>query len=524
MPGGRANRTARNGVRQRWLASVSACALAAVTVIAPGTPASAETLLEALASAYRDNPRIDAERARLRSTDEDVARAKSGYRPQVGASADFGYERNSSSPASTSNGSLDPWGYQVNLSQPLFDGFQTTNSVNQAEASVRAGRENLRNIEGETMMDAVRAYVDVVRDQAIVRIRERNISVLSQELEAAETRRAAREVTRTDVAQAQARRARAVSDADQAKANLKIARARYQQVIGHAPTKVSAPALNVKGLPKSLAEALEIAEQESPNVASALYREEAARHNVDRIWGELLPQVSLEANYTHRGNASNFIDEQDQASIQGRVTVPLYEGGETRARVRQAKHQHVGRLQEIEQARTETEADVTAAWSRLVAARSQVRSDEIQVEATRTALEGTREEEKVGQRLLIDVLNAEQEYLDAQVQLVSTKRDVVVAGYQVLEAIGRLNGEDIDVGGTLYDPEQHYVEARDEWFSTDITYQTVGMPREALVEGLPEPDVTVGIPNVEGEAYPEPEPPEPAPPRPARFKLRPSQD
>ncbi len=520
MPVGRASDRVRANVRQRWLASVSACALAAAVLTVPGA-VHAETLIEALSAAYRDNPRLDAERARLRSTDEDVARAQSGYRPQIGASADISQEHNSSKPASASNGILDPWGYQINLSQPIFNGFQTTNSVSEAEASVRAGRENLRSVESETLLDTVRAYVDVVRDQAIVRIRDANVSVLSRELEAAEMRRAAREVTRTDVAQAQARRARAISDSDLAKSNLKIARARYQQVVGHQPERVTAPPLKLKALPRSLAEALEIAERESPNVISALYREEAARYNVDKIWGELLPQVSLEANYTHRNNSSNFTDEQEQASITGRVTMPLYEGGETRARVRQAKHQHVGRLQEIEQARSETEAQVTAAWSRLMAARSQMQSDDIQVEASRTALEGPREEEKVGQRNLLDVLNAEQEFLEAQVQLVSTKRDLVVAGYSVLAAIGRLTGEHIDVGGVLYDPEQHYNDARNEWISTNITYREVGLPRQAVVEGIPEAKVSIGAPQIEVVSE------EPPPRRPVQRglpRLRPAQD
>lgn len=520
MPSGRAPGSARSVVRQRWRASVNACALAAAVVSVPA-PVNAETLLEALASAYRDNPRLDAERARLRATDEDVSRAQSGYRPQIGASADVSHEYNTSKPASTSNGALDPWGYQVSVTQPIFNGFQTTNAVGQAEAAVRAGRENLRSVESETLLDAVRAYVDIVRDQAIVRIRDSNVSVLSRELEAAETRRAAREVTRTDVAQAQARRARAISEADFAKSNLKIARARYQQVVGHQPTSVAAPPLKLKALPKSLAEALEIAERESPNVGSALYREEAARYNVDKIWGELMPEVSVEANFTHRGNSSNSVDEQEQASVTGRVTVPLYEGGETRARVRQAKHQHVGRLQEIEQARTETEAEVTAAWARLMAARSQMQSDNIQVEASRTALEGVREEEKVGQRNLLDVLNAEQEFLEAQVQFVSTKRDLVVAGYSVLESIGRLTGESVDTGGVLYDPEQHYLDARNEWFSTDITYREVGLPRQAVVEGLPAAEVSIG-PLQAGDADGNDEPANPAARGPPR--LRPSQE
>ncbi len=469
MPVGRATRGDSTRAGQRWLAAVSVCALAAALAMTGSAPVSAETLQEALAATYRSNPRIDAERARLRATDEDVARAQSGFRPQVGATAEISRERSSSKPSSTSNGSNDPWGYQVNITQPIFSGFRTTNAVGQAEAGVRAGREDLRSVEAEVLLEAVRAYCDVVRDQSIVRIRDRNVEVLSRELDAARTRRAAREVTKTDVSQAEARRARAVSEADFAKANLKIARARYLQTVGHAPTGVSAPSARLKALPRSLDEALEIAERESPIVVSSLYREEAARYNVDKISGELLPEVQLEANYSHAGDTSSVIEEQVDARITGRISVPLYEGGETRARVRQAKHTHVSLLQEIEQARTETTGNVTAAWSRLIASRAQLKSDQIQVEATQTALEGVREEERVGQRTLLDVLNAEQEYLEAQVQYASTKRDLVLAGYTVLGQIGRLTGDAIEGVDSLYDPEEHYQEARDEWFSTDIT-------------------------------------------------------
>jgi outer membrane protein len=313
--------------------------------------------------------------------------------------------------------------------------------------------------------------MDVVRDQQVLRLRENNVTVLTRELEAAETRRAAREVTKTDVAQAKARRARAVSAADLAKAELKVSRAQYERVVGHAATKVSEPPTANKHLPRSLDEALSVAEQESPNVGSALYREQAARHAVDKVWGELLPQVQLEANYSHRDDGAETTSQQTEtATLTGRVTVPLYEGGSVHARVRQAKHTHVSRLQEIEQARSETQANVTAAWSRLVAARAQMRSDEVQVESNRTALDGVREEEKVGQRTLLDVLNAEQEYLDAQVALASTRRDLVVAGYALLATMGRLTSEHLGLTSTVYDPEQHYAESRRKWFGLSITH------------------------------------------------------
>lgn len=460
-----------NGVKPfKTARRASMIALAAILPALTTAPLAAESLRQALTSAYQSNPRLDAERARLRATDEEVPRAQSGYRPSVGGSVDYGHSKTSTSPATVGAGDTNPYGYQVSVRQSLFNGFQTTNAVREAEAGVRAGRENLRQVEAQTLLDAVSVYMDVVRDMQIVRIREQNVAVLTKELEAAETRRSVREVTKTDVAQARARRARAVSAADLAKANLKVSRAQYERIVGHPATEVTEPPLKLKQLPRSQQEALATAEQESPNVGSALHREQAARHAVDRVWGELLPEVRVEASWAHRGDVSRSIDEQDSASITGRVSVPLYDGGETRARVRQAKHTHVSRLQEIEQARSETQANVISAWSRLNAARAQLRSDQVQVEAARTALEGVREEEKVGQRTLLDVLNAEQEYLEAQVSLVTTRRDLIVASYALLATMGRLTAENLALGTDIYDPEAHYHEVRQKWFGISVTH------------------------------------------------------
>ncbi len=450
------------------IAASAAALLAAVT--GANSPAEAETLRDAMLSAYSSNPKLDAERARLRATDEEVPRARSGFGPNIVGSADIGRQKVTTSPASSISGDTDPAGYQVSVRQPIFSGFQTTNAIREAEAGVRVGRENLRLIESNTLLDAASVYMDVVRDMAIVRLREQNVSVLSRELEAAEMRRAVREVTKTDVAQARARRARAISAADLAKANLKVSRAQFERVIGHAAANLSEPGLKMKLLPRSLDEALHVAEQEAPNIGSALHREQAARHAVDRIWGELLPEVRVEASFSHRSDASAAIHEQDSASVTGRVSIPFYDGGETKARVRQAKHTHVSRMQEIEQARSETQANVTSAWSRLQAARAQMKSDQVQVEAARTALDGVREEEKVGQRTLLDVLNAEQEALDAQVQLVVTRRDLVVASYALLASMGRLSAEALGLGSHIYDPEEHYHEVRNKWFGVSITH------------------------------------------------------
>ena len=454
---------------------LAASALALLVLNAGAAPTAAETLNEALLAAYQTNPRLEAARARLRATDESVPEAKAGFRPQASATADAGVAQSRNEGVVNQPGQTDGTartaGYQINVRQSLFSGFRTVNGVRESEAGVRAGREELRAVEAQILLEAASAYADVIRDQGLVRLRENAVDILTRELRAAEARRAAREITRTDVAQTQVRRARAVSALDLARSNVKTSRSIYERVIGRPPHNISRPSYPAKLIPVTVDDAIKIAERESPNVIFALYREQAARHGVDRIWGELLPEVSIEASYGQRfTNASQGSARQDQAVVGGRVNIPLYEGGGTKARVRAAKHNHVSRIQEIEQARAEAQAQVVAAWSRLEAARAQIATDNIQIQAARTALEGVREEEKVGQRTLLDVLNAEQELVEAQITALNTQREQIVAAYGLLASMGRLNASELSLAASQYDPSVHYEEVRGKWFGVSITH------------------------------------------------------
>jgi outer membrane protein len=452
------------------LRGIVAAGLIVGSHVLPAVPARAETLHQALAAAYKYNPQIDAERARLRATDENVAIANSGFRPSISGSADITHDWQRTRPPVTGDGSNTSKGYSVSLSQPVFNGFRTVNAVNEAEATVRAGREVLRSTEQGILLQAVTAFMDVIRDQAIVRLRENNVNVLSRELQATRDRFAVGEVTRTDVAQAEARRAASISALDVARSNLKISRATFERVIGHPPSRLVEPSGAYARIPKSQDEAISVATRESPDVVAALYREQAARFTVDRIWGELLPSVSVEAGYSQRFDPSRTLEEREGASVSGRVSIPIYEGGAVHARVRQAKHTHLAALQEIERARTVAREGVLAAWAQLTAARAQLESDQAAVVAARTALTGVREEQKVGQRTILDVLNAEQEYLAAQVQLETTRRNVVVTSYLVLQSVGRLNSEYLGLTKLVYDPEVHYSEVRRQWWGISITH------------------------------------------------------
>jgi outer membrane protein len=452
-------------------AAMAGLMLAGLLVVAAAGGASAETLKQALGAAYKFNPRLDAARAISRATDEEVPRALSGYRPTIAGSADTTYEIESIKPdvggRKTTEG--NPRGYAVGLTQPLFRGFRTKNAVSLAEATVRAGWESLRSTEASVLLEAVTAYMDVVRDQAIVTLRDKNVKVLTQDLEATQARFQAGEVTRTDVEQAKARRAGAVAALDLARANLKTSRATFERVIGHPPSRLMEPKAAFL-VPRTLAESTEIALRESPEVVAALYREQVARFNIDLIRGERLPTVQLEANYARRFDPSPQTHDAESTTVTGRLTVPFYSGGEVEARVRQAKQTHIQRLQEIEQARSEVQEQVVTAWSQLQAAKAAVQSDLVAVAANDVALKGVREEEKVGQRTLLDVLNAEQELLNAQVTLVTDRRNVVVASYSLVSAIGRLNAQELGVSSLVYDPEQHYQEVRDKWFDLSITH------------------------------------------------------
>lgn len=429
--------------------------------------ARAESLRSALGAAYKFNPQLEAERANLRATDELVPQAKSGYRPNVSGSADVGAVRTRTRPGGTS--SRRPAGYQLDVTQNLFDGFRTTNSVNAAEANVRAGRATLHGTEQDVLLAAVTAYMNVVRDQAIVRLRESDVKVLSKNLKATQERFSAGEVTRTDVAQSRARRARSISDLDAARANLKSSRANYERVIGNPPSRLGAAAVPERFLPKTIAEAQRRATNESPSVVSALYLEQAARFDVERVWGELLPSLRVEGTVNKRYEPATGVDSTQTSQVVGRLQVPIYSGGAVRSRVRQAKHLHVRSIQAVAQARTQAREVAISAWAALNASRAQLRSDNSQVSANRIALTGVREEEKVGQRTLLDVLDAEQELLDSQVSLVSTRRDLVVNAYTLISATGRLTAKELRLNKKIYDAEAHYFDVRRAWFGISIT-------------------------------------------------------
>jgi outer membrane protein len=447
------------------------CAFLVIT--ACGRPAGAETLEQALTDAYLINPVLNAERARLRATDEQVALAKSGLRPFVSGSADVNFRNTNVETAGAAGGAIGsfagagvthPRGYSVQLTQPLFEGFQNLNAIRQAKSTVQAARESLRSVEQTVLLDAVTAYVNVVRDTAIVRLRENDVKVLTEQLKATKDRFDVGEVTRTDVAQAEARRSEALSTLAAAQANLKASNAAYEQIIGHPPGSLETPPSILYLLPTTLNDAMTLGDGENPIILAAVYQEEASLYAVQQIMGELLPEVTFQAQYEKRFDQSQTLKEEETTTVTGRVNMPFYQGGSVSSRVRQSKETNNQLKKEVEDARLRVHADVIANWGILQSSGPAITSAQAAVDANKIALTGVREEEKVGQRTTLDVLDAQRELLNSQIGLVTALRDRVVAEYSLYAAVGRMDAQTLGLSVPYYDPIEHYDTVKNKWF------------------------------------------------------------
>ncbi len=438
-----------------------ALSLAALLLAAP--PVSAETLEGALGRAYAAHPSLNATRAGVRATDENVPQAISGYRPRINASADAGIaysqvDRN----GLTNDQNTLPRGAGLQVDQTLFNGFRTRNRVRSAESGVLAARESLRGTEQTILFTAAQAYMDVLRDTAVLNLRNNNVEVLEEQLRQTTDRFNVGEVTRTDTAQAQARLEGARSQAIAAQATLKASVARYRQAVGVEPRQLAPGRPIDRLLPRSLEAAVSQALAIHPSITSALHNVDFAEFNVAVIQGELYPSVTVSGRLSQRYDSQTTNDRVTSASVVGTLSIPIYEGGEVYARVRQAKETLGQRRLEVDVARDTVRANAIAAWGQMEATRAQITAAQAQVKAAETALAGVREEAKVGQRTTLDVLNAQQELLDARVALITAQRDRVVASYQVLQSTGRLSAASLGLRTAGYDPKVHFDQVRDK--------------------------------------------------------------
>lgn len=423
--------------------------------------ASAETLLGALAKAYQYNSTLNSARAGVRVTDESVAIAKSGYRPVINGTASADYSSNSSTRLTTG-------GFGVQITQMLFDGFQTRNNVAAAEARVRASNESLRNSELNTLFNAASAYMDVIRDRQVAVLTERNLAFLVEQVRAARSRFEVGEGTRTDVAQAEASRSSAVAQVAAARAQARSSAAIYREIIGEEPGKLSPGSPLAKLLPKGLDQAVAIASGDHPAILATEHLVDAASFSVKSAEGALLPQVSASAGLSrnYRNSSPDSIQDgtSDSATIGATLTVPIYQGGRTSAQVRQSKESLGQARIEVDVSRDRVRAAITSAWTQYVAAQETVAANREVISAAQLALNGVIEERNVGQRTTLDVLNAQADVINAQIGLANSERDVVVASYAILSALGRLTARDLSLKVALHDPKEHYEAVKDKWF------------------------------------------------------------
>lgn len=422
--------------------------------------AQAESLMEALIMAYQNNPTLQAQRASLRATDEAVPQAMSGWRPYAEIVGDGGYVAERGDGISGTD-SRTAYSGNLRVTQNIYSGGGTVADVRRAENVVRAERARLSITEQGVFLDGVQAYMNAYRDEAVLQLNINNERVLNRQLEATRDRFNVGEVTRTDVSQAEARVASARAARIQAEGNLQISRGIYEQIIGKRPDNLTKPD-PLKELPSSRNETVEVARTSNPAVVAADYDERAARENVSVVQSDLLPKVDVVGQGGRSANQGTSETTNDAGSIMAQLTVPLYEQGLTTSRVREAK-QLVGRnrLRLVEAQRSATE-DANSAWESLVSARAQIQSFDAAVRANRIALEGVRQESLVGSRTVLDVLDAEQELLNSQVNLVSAERDEIVAQYQLMSALGRLTAQALNLQTDYYDPARHYDKVRDK--------------------------------------------------------------
>jgi outer membrane protein len=434
-------------------------------------PATAETLESAMISAYLSNPTLSAQRASVRASDEAVVQAVSNWRPTVEFSASSGVEVNESSlrTGSGKKQTRNPSSCGIDLSQPLFRGVRTEAETSGAENTVKADRARLTSIEQDILLSAATAYLDVYRDEAVLDLNRNNEAVLIRQLEATQDRFQVGEITRTDVHQAEARLANTTADRIQSEATLASSWATYQNVIGNPPTKGLKLPPFPSGAPDSSEAAIKEAALNNPDVIAAQYDERAAIDSIDTIWGELLPEVEFTASANRNLNSASESSTIDSYDALINLTVPLYQSGSVYSRLRESKQSAAESRLRVDLQRRNAAELASRSWETLQSAKARVTSFRTAIKAATIAFEGVEREAAVGSRTVLDVLDAEQELLDARVSFIRAQRDESVTMYELLSAMGKLTAHHLQLPVELYDPESHYQEIRDLWMGENST-------------------------------------------------------
>jgi outer membrane protein len=453
---------------------------ALIMVLSATLAARADTLIGALTNAYQNNPQLNSQRAVVRQTDETVPQALSGYKPTVSATVSAG-EQYSNTVSKTTNpltgGITYPdtkltyatQGVGVTASQTLYNGNQTANRVRQAESNTSAAREALRVAEQTVLMNASQAYMDLLRDGALLELQRRNVEVLQEQLRQTRDRFNVGEVTRTDVAQTEAQLAQGRATVLSAEAQYARSRASYRQFIGVEPGTLQPGSPVDRLTPRKLGEAIEISRARHPSVGVAQFGIDAALLQVKINEGSLYPSARLLASAQQNWDPSPpSAVQQFNAFVQAQVTIPIYNAGptgqsDTYSAIRQSKEMVGQKRMDLDTARDQVQAGVVTAWGQLEAAKAQILATQAQVASSEIALNGIREEARVGQRTTYDILVAQQTLVNARTALVTAQHDRVVASYTLLSAVGDLNLPKLGINIPLYDPMIHYQQVRDAW-------------------------------------------------------------
>ena len=443
--------------------------LTLLTITALASPAGAVTIFEAMGSAYTNNPTLQAQRAYLRAVDENVAIAKSGFRPTISLEGSYSdsHVHNDVYPVTT-----DGYDESVSavISQPIFNGFSTWNSVKAADSTVKAEQSNLYNVEQQVLLEASTAYLNVLRDESIVELQVNNEKLLKKRMEETKERFNVGEVTRTDVSQAEARYSQARSDRIAAEGNLAASKAVYIQVIGAEPNNLEEPVGIAEMFPKSIEEAISYAREHNYALKAAKSSLNAQVYTVSANTGALLPQVNFEASAV-RGQTRDLEtqDPETNSFIWGvNMTVPLYDAGENRARIRQSKYQKWQAQEAVLEAEREMMSSVSSNWEYMVSNQAKIASVKDQIKAYAIALDGVQQEEALGNRTVLDVLDAYQYLLNSNVEEVEARRDYYVSGMQLLLSMGKLTAKDLNLSVNLYDAEKYSKETRGKWLSLSV--------------------------------------------------------
>jgi outer membrane protein len=459
-----------------YLHRAGSLAAAGTLLVAGCTLASADTIEWALVQAYQNNPSLNAQRAALRATDENVPQALSGFRPKISATVSAGPSYTNQTTKLVSQSTFPntvtyqtlaedtvPRSVGVTATQTIFNGNQTANRVRQAESQVMGARETLRVTEQQVLLDAATAYMDLLRDTATLQLQRSNVEVLTEQLKQTRDRFNVGEVTRTDVAQAESRLAAGRSQLLAAQSQFVTSQAQYRRVIGVDPGKL-APGTPVDRLsPPTLSGAIAQGQAQSPSVLAAAYGVDIAELTVKISESNLYPNLGIQATVQKSWDSTIQTPKLFQAQVLGTLTVPIYQGGAEYSAIRQSKESLGQQRLALDVNRDQARETVVQYWGQLDAAKAQIEATTAQVNAAEIALNGVREEARVGQRTTLDVLNAQQELVNARVALVQAQHDRVVASYGLLAAVGGLSMQHLGLDVTIYDPQIHYQQIRDAW-------------------------------------------------------------